>query len=312
METNGKFSRFAKYAWFTLVFNIVVIVWGVFLRASKSGDGCGQYWLTCNGELIPSAPQFATVIEYSHRIMTAVDFLVVLLLVVWAFVSFKKGESTKTFAILSFGFIITEALIGAGLVLTGNTAGTITPYRPYWAIGHLINSSLLLALLSLTAWSASYGKTLNFSGNKRVIQALLIAVLGLLLIGSSGSLAALSGMLFPVESLAEGFRQDFADSSHILLRLRISHPILSVLVGIYLIFLAGWLRKKRETDAFLSRLGSMLSILVLIQLAFGAITLLSLAPILMQLGHLLLADLIWILFVLMSATYLSSDVRNLS
>ena len=312
METNGKFSGFAKYAWFTLVFNIVVIVWGVFLRASKSGDGCGQYWLTCNGEVIPSAPQFATVIEFSHRMMTAVDFFVVLLLVVWAFLSSKKGETAKKFAVISFVFIITEALIGAGLVLTGNTAGAITPYRPYWAIGHLINSSLLLAALSLTAWSASYRKTLKFVGNKRVIQALLIAVFGIFLIGSSGSLAALSGMLFPVESLAEGFRQDFADSSHILLRLRISHPILSILVGIYLIFLAGWLRKKREADRLLRRLSSMLSIFVLIQLAFGAITLLSLAPILMQLGHLLLADLVWILFVLVSATYLSSDTQNFS
>mgnify|MGYP000439295852 CR=1 FL=1 len=115
METKTKRSRFAKYAWFTLIFNIAVIVWGVFLRASKSGDGCGQYWLTCNGELVPSAPQFATIIEFSHRIMTAVDFFVVLFLVVFAFITFEKGEWAKRFAILSFVFIITEALIGAGL-----------------------------------------------------------------------------------------------------------------------------------------------------------------------------------------------------
>ncbi|NNE99014.1 MAG: hypothetical protein HKN25_08345, partial [Pyrinomonadaceae bacterium] len=131
METLSPLSRFAKYALFTLIFNIVVIVWGVFLRASKSGDGCGQYWLTCHGEVIPSAPEFATVIEYSHRVMTALDFFVVLILVVWAVIKFGKGDSAKRFAILSFVFIITEALIGAGLVLTGNTAGAITPYRPY-------------------------------------------------------------------------------------------------------------------------------------------------------------------------------------
>ena len=67
MKQETKLDRFAKYAWYVLAWNVVVIVWGVFLRASKSGDGCGEHWLTCNGELIPSAPQFKTVIEFSHR-----------------------------------------------------------------------------------------------------------------------------------------------------------------------------------------------------------------------------------------------------
>ena len=65
MKQETKLDRFAKYAWYVLAWNVVVIVWGVFLRASKSGDGCGEHWLTCNGELIPSAPQFKTVIELS-------------------------------------------------------------------------------------------------------------------------------------------------------------------------------------------------------------------------------------------------------
>jgi heme A synthase len=49
----------------------------------------------------------------------------------------------------------------------------------------------------------------------------------------------------------------------------------------------------------------VLSILLIVQLAFGAATLLMLAPIVMQLGHLLLADLIWISFILVSASYLT-------
>ena len=62
---------FAKYAWFVLGWNILVILWGVFLRASKSGDGCGQHWLTCQGEVIPSAPQLKTIIEFSHRVTSS-------------------------------------------------------------------------------------------------------------------------------------------------------------------------------------------------------------------------------------------------
>src|SRR4051812_10268817 len=155
MEPNRKLTGFSKFAWFTLAYNVVVIIWGVFLRASHSGDGCGQHWLTCNGEVVPSAPQLKTVIEYSHRVSTAVAGLVVLALVIWAFRRFGKGSDVTKAAFLSLVFIIIEALIGRGLVLTGNTAGNWTPSRPYWTIGHLINTFLLLAALTATAWYSS-------------------------------------------------------------------------------------------------------------------------------------------------------------
>ncbi|MCB1025026.1 MAG: COX15/CtaA family protein, partial [Acidobacteria bacterium] len=270
---------------------------------SKSGDGCGQYWLTCHGEVIPSAPQLKTLIEFSHRVMSGIDFFVVLILLIWTFKKFEKHQQIRKFALVSFVFIITEALIGAGLVLTGNTAIALTDARPYWAIAHLINTFILLAALSLTAWLGSGGTRIDLRQRPKPILLVAAAVIGMLLIGSSGSLAALSSMLFPVETLAEGFRQDFSDTSHALLRLRISHPILSILIGVYLIFLAGWLKRQDPENRWLGRFSSVHSGLVLFQLAFGAATLFTLAPIIMQLGHLFLADAIWISFILMSACY---------
>src|SRR5437762_5848279 len=120
-EDVAKTSSFAKFAWFTLWFNLLVILLGVFLRASHSGDGCGQHWLTCQGEIIPSAPELKTVIEYSHRITTTIAGVVVLTLVIWAFARFGKGHWVRKTALLSFVFIAIEGLIGRGLVLTGNT-----------------------------------------------------------------------------------------------------------------------------------------------------------------------------------------------
>ncbi|PYT00127.1 MAG: hypothetical protein DMF63_09165 [Acidobacteria bacterium] len=133
-----RLSEFAKFAWFTLAYNILVILWGVFLRASKSGDGCGQHWLTCQGEVIPSAPELKTIIEFSHRMTTGPAFLFVLILAIWAFRKFAKGHPARMTSMISLFFIVTEALVGAGLVLTGNTAETLTDARPFWAVGHLI------------------------------------------------------------------------------------------------------------------------------------------------------------------------------
>lgn len=307
MNAELKMSRLAKYAWFVLAYNIVVILWGVFLRASKSGDGCGQHWLTCNGEVIPSAPQLKTVIEFSHRLTSGLAFITVLILLIWAFRIFAKGNAIRKTALISFIFIITEALVGAGLVLTGNTAETLTAARPFWMIGHLTNTFILLASLSLTAWFASGGKTFNFKAQPKVILLLGLAVFGVFFVGMSGSVAALSSMLFPSATLSEGIAKDFSETSNILLRLRVSHPILSVSVGVFLIFLASWFKSQARENLQIQRWANVLSILVFIQFASGLVTLLTLAPIVMQIIHLFLADAVWISFVLMSASVLAEQ-----
>ena len=312
MERETKLSGFAKYAWFVLAYNIVVILWGVFLRASKSGDGCGQHWLTCNGEAIPSAPELKTIIEFSHRITTALDGFIVIGLLIWAFLRWRSGKSGQNnFALKmatgAFLFVIVEGLLGAGLVLTGNTAENLTAARPFWMAAHLITTLILLTFLTLTAWFASGGRRFNFNVEPKVKLLLLLGVFGFLLVGMSGSVAALSSMIFPSETLTEGIAKDFSSTSNILLRLRVSHPILSILTSVYLIFLAGWLRKKSENNVNVVRWSNIISVLILLQIAFGAMTLLTLAPIVMQLGHLFFADAIWISFVLLTANFLSQE-----
>lgn len=312
MDTTSpkKSGVFSKYAWFTLGYNVVVILWGVFLRASHSGDGCGQHWLTCGGEIVPSAPQFKTVIEFSHRITTAIAGLVVLVLVIWAFRAFGKGSIVRKMATASFLMIIVEALIGAGLVLTGNTAGANTPTRPFWTIGHLISTFILLAVLALTAWYANGRRPFSFEVSHKTLALLAVAVIGITLSGMSGAIAALSSMLFPSASLAEGFAANFSAASPLIVNLRISHPILSIALAVYLYLLALWVIKKFPDTAGLKRLANYLTLFVVLQIAAGALTYFTHAPIVMQLVHLLLADLLWIFFVLMSVELLSAESLN--
>jgi heme A synthase len=304
----SKLSAFAKYALFVLVYNLVVIIWGVFLRASHSGDGCGQHWLTCQGEVIPSAPQLKTIIEFSHRLTTGLSAITVLVLLVWAYRRFTKGDPVRRVAAFSFAFIIIESLIGAGLVLTGNTADNWTPSRPYWAIGHLINTFLLIAALTLTCWHARGEKLVSFNVDRKILLLLTLGVLGIFVIGSSGSLAALSNMLFPSTSIIGGVADDFSGTSPMLVRLRISHPIVSIAVGMFLIFLAGWLKRLSGNDRAVTKWGNILSLLVLVQFVSGAATLLLHAPIVMQLVHLFLADAVWISFIVVAAEFLSVRV----
>ena len=63
-------SWLRRYAWFVLAWNVAVILWGAVVRATGSGAGCGNHWPLCNGEVIPTSPRIATLIEFTHRAMT--------------------------------------------------------------------------------------------------------------------------------------------------------------------------------------------------------------------------------------------------
>jgi heme a synthase len=310
MIAGKKLDAFARFTWFVLAWNILVILWGVFLRASKSGDGCGQHWLTCGGEVIPSAPALKTTIEFSHRITSSLAGFLIVLMLVWAWRRWRTERSEQhrlalRTALGSLIFVVIEGLLGAGLVLTGNTAENLTPERPLWTAGHLINTFILLAFLTLTARYASGGRAIRFDASGRYLTALAAGVAAVFVVGMTGSIAALANMIFPSGTLAEGLTQDFSPTSNLLVRLRLLHPITAILTSVFLVFLTGWLAKESGKDAGVTRWSNALSLLVLIQIAFGSVTLYMLAPIVMQIGHLLLADLIWISYVLLAANFLS-------
>jgi heme A synthase len=310
MSDEVKTSKFGKFAWAVLGYNLIVILWGVFLRASLSGDGCGEHWLTCSGEFIPSAPQLKTQIEFFHRVTSSLAGLLVIGLVIAAIVRYRGDRSALNkrlikLSLLSLFFIIIEGIVGGLLVLTGNTAANWTPQRPFWMAAHLINTFTLVAVLTLTARAASGRAKLRFADvPPKTVWLLVIAVLGIFLTGMSGSIAALSSMLFPSSTLAEGIAKDFSATSHYILRLRVFHPILSVATGLYLIFIGGWFKSRSGGDENVTRWANYMSLLVLVQFISGGVTILTLAPIVMQLVHLLLADLVWIAFVMMAAEFL--------
>ena len=111
-----KLSSFAKYTWGVLLFNLLVILWGAYVRATGSGAGCGSHWPLCNGEVIPRSPQIETIIEFTHRLTSGLSLLLIILLFIWAWRAYPRGSTVRLGASLSMVFIITEALIGAGLV----------------------------------------------------------------------------------------------------------------------------------------------------------------------------------------------------
>jgi cytochrome c oxidase assembly protein subunit 15/protoheme IX farnesyltransferase len=160
-------ARFARYAWAVLVYNLGVVLWGAYVRATGSGAGCGNHWPLCNGPVTPDTPAHATLIEFTHRMMSGLDLALVVVLVAWAFRVFPRRHPARLGAALSGVFLITEALVGAALVLLEHVARNASANRAWSLSAHLINTLTLLAFLTLTAWWAGGRPERGCSGAMR-------------------------------------------------------------------------------------------------------------------------------------------------
>ena len=160
---------------------------------------------------------------------------------------------------------------------------------------------MLVAALTLTAHFLS--RRVGFLRGEVKYRSIALACLGLvatLAVGVSGSLAALGDSLYPSSSLQTALRQDFATTGTLLLRLRWMHPVLGLAAGFFLswliyrsVFQQGYWKNKNLALAVIG--------LLALQYSLGLADVMLLAPVWMQIVHLLGADLLWIALVVLTA-----------
>jgi len=282
---------FIRFAWITLGITIVVIVWGAVVRATGSGAGCGSHWPLCNGVVVPLAPAASTLIEFTHRLTSGAAMVLAVALALWARRVFPAGHRARTWALWSLIFMLIEAAIGAGIVLLGLVEGNASALRAGYIAVHLTNTMFLMGAMTgtiratgTTGLSAEArgpkAETTGTKGARGTARVLTLALM--IVVAAAGAVVALGDTLFPHASLAEGLAADLDPTSHFLIRLRIWHPILAVATSILAVFS---FRSARVTS------------LVLAQAGLGVMNLLMLAPLPLQMAHLLGSSILWIAMV---------------
>lgn len=304
-------SRFAKFAWFNVGYTIVVILWGAVVRITGSGAGCGNHWPACNDEILHRPEQVETLIELSHRLTSALAGFFVLILLLWAFrKSFEHNQKfIRWMSAMTFVFILVEGGLGAALVRFELVADNASVARAFVIALHLVNTLILLGFATLVAWGASRAKQIRFSGFGRQGGLMIGGLIGFIFLSAIGAVTALGDTLFPAETLIEGLRQDFDPAASFLIQLRIWHPIIAIVLSVYLFGVGYMMLNKKHKDATLQleRLVNGMFAMIVIQLVGGFINVILLAPAWMQVIHLLLADILWIIIVMLTAQLLTQE-----
>lgn len=290
-----------RLAWASLFFTVAVILGGSVVRATDSGAGCGESWPRCEGHLLHFSAEGATLVEFTHRAMTASLGVALALLVVLILRRYPKGHSVRRTFGWALGFFFGEVIIGAVLVVFGWVEDASVG-RVIAVSVHLVNTFLLLGALALTAHFASGGGPIEFDRTRRRDQAVVAGVVTLLVIGASGALNALGDTLFPADTVLEGIRAEFGATAPFLLRLRTVHPLVAIVGGGIIFMLAR--SPVLEASGRAARLALWAQALVGVQFVMGLVNIALLTPVETQVLHLALADALWLVWVLFGAEML--------
>ena len=284
-------AHLARFAWAVLGYNLLVILWGALVRATGSGAGCGSHWPLCDGEVVPRALAGARAIEYAHRVSSGLALVAVVALVVAVFRARPAATPRDAPAVWALVFVLLEAGIGAGLVLFELVAENASMARAMAISAHLVNTLFLLAALALAARAAP----LADAGARTRIDPGGFAACSRC--SSSPARAA------PWRrSATRSFRRAHSPrrSPRISRRARtccsgcaLAHPALAAAAAAAVLLFAsggrpGAPRRRAAAAAFAA------AALALAQIGVGLVNVALLAPISLQLAHLLLADLLWI------------------
>lgn len=312
---SGADPKFSQFLWGLLAFTTIVVLFGAFVRASISGDGCGTNWPLCGGDsVIPIAPSLKTIIEFSHRATSGLLLLGIVAANLLARKRFEKGHAVRRVLMGSLACTLVSALIGAALVKGEWVTYDVSTARAIFMPVHLVNNYFLLAFLTLGAFWAGGGRIGSWKNQGTVASALKLTFGGMFVLGMTGAISAMGKTAFSRElegtsGVIERLNMHVGEGAHPLLRGGVIHPIIATSVGLLLIWACSFIMQERP-DAQVRKWASNSIWLFMVQFVFGVINLLMSAPVWMQISHLALAVGNFCALVMLSAYALQHAGRD--
>ncbi|WNB90529.1 heme A synthase [Bacillus sp. NEB1478] len=154
------------YSIITSLGMLLVLLMGAVVTKTDSGDGCGNSWPLCYGQLLPSQPKLETIIEVSHRAVSAWLGILVIVLAIWAWRREPHKKEIKILAGVSVFFIVLQGLLGAAAVIWSQSSAILASHFGFSLVSFA--SVLLLSILSFEDRDRPFVATVSDSFKKNI------------------------------------------------------------------------------------------------------------------------------------------------
>ncbi len=279
-----------------LAYTLFVILFGAVVRITGSGAGCGQHWPTCHGEVAHLPANVETAIELTHRVTSGLSLVLVFGLATWTARRHPRRHPARRAGFWACVFMVSEALVGAALVVLELVGENDSWQRAVVMAVHLVNTSLLTLSMLAAAWffgvpqaegaRRQRGRLGRRRGGLGGSGPAVVGMALILVVSAAGAVTALGDTLYPVEGGGTAPLTSDALGLQFLERLRGVHPILAIGASAYLLGISDRLPRGGFRRAMVW--------LVVIQVLAGIVNIGLGAPGWMQVVHLALANLLWL------------------
>lgn len=267
---------------------LFVQIGGALVTKTDSGEGCGQSWPLCHGQLIPSEWPIETIIEIAHRAVSGIAIILVAVLCVMAMKYMSHKRETKFLVMMSIGFILLQALIGAAAVMWGQNDFALAAH-----FGISLISFASVFLLTLLVFEVD----VKFDASRLVIKPFLRNhIIGVIIyiyfVIYSGALVRHTGSELACLSWPQCQPHRFMPVNFFEW-VQMSHRLAALLIFIWLIFLVVYVLRNYSQYAVLVYGWSLIGVLIVLQMTTGALMIFTQINLIVALSHALFITLIF-------------------
>jgi heme A synthase len=282
---------FRRLAVWTAVITYLLIIWGGIVRVTGSGNGCGttDQWPLCHGSLLP-AWQLNTLIEFTHRWLASVCTLLVIVLTVATWVWHRHQRKILVGTTIAAALFVVQIALGAITVETDLPGGVV--------MLHLANALLLFAVLiyvavvATTVGTARQSPGFGAAANASLKVPVVIAVVATYVVALSGAFLVATNSTGGCSSwplCGSGFSIPTTQSATI----NVVHRVIAGVVVLMLGGLMAVIRKRRSGDRAVAIGTMVVNLLLVLQVAAGALDAIFNLPAGLSALHIALASLLW-------------------
>jgi len=152
---------------------IFILIGGALVTKTDSGDGCGDSWPLCHGQLLPSEISPELIIELSHRLVSGIVGIAVLLLSFLAWKYIGHIREVKLLSFLSITFLILQGFIGAAAVMWGQSDFVLAAH---FGISLISFAAVFLLTLIIFEIDKKFDTTSLFIQKKHRIEIYLLTI----------------------------------------------------------------------------------------------------------------------------------------